>query len=95
MCVHYGARGEMFTRDGDAAIRRRRQEKGCGRPGVTKREGDDGYLRPCREAGLKTRGYLICGPMCWNDFSFSLQMNSKSSVPVTIRALTVAVQGRV
>jgi hypothetical protein len=80
MCVHYGARGEMFTRDGgdcDAAGRR----KDAGDPGLTKRESNGGYL--------------MCGPMCLNDFSFSLQMNSKSSVPVTRRDLTVAVHGRV
>jgi hypothetical protein len=39
------------------------------------------------------RGYLMCGPMCGVDFSFSLQMNSKSSVPSIRRALVVTVHG--
>jgi hypothetical protein len=38
-------------------------------------------------------GYLMGGPMCGVDFSFSLQMNSKSSVPSVRRALVVTVHG--
>ena len=38
-------------------------------------------------------GYLMWGPMCAVDFSFSLQMNSKSSVLSIRRALVVTVHG--
>src|SRR4030095_8133599 len=36
-------------------------------------------------------GYLMCGPICGVDFSFSLQMNSKSS-PSVRRALVVTLR---
>jgi short subunit fatty acids transporter len=44
-------------------------------------------------ATVSTPYCLMFGPMCCVDFSFSLQMNSNSSVSTSSRAFVVAVHG--